>query len=202
MSHNEYRDQMTYDATKEEETICEDCGVKNDESFSYYMNRCSDCCYKRDERNREYDKEKAEEDKILVNEYISKIKNLLVEAKEKYGEEEFICDQKEKCSNDLSCIGCYPQEEEDYCGCLGEEGSGVCDDCDCGDEMEELNGVKANPVEPPLMVWDGNIKQSKVVFEMGGEPIKKLTTTMKDWMIEEGWKFVDDEDGNTTAIFE
>ena len=87
MSHNEYRDQMTYDATKEEETICEDCGVKNDESFSYYMNRCSDCCYKRDERNREYDKEKAEE-------------------------EEFICDQKEKCSNDLSCIGCYSQEEE------------------------------------------------------------------------------------------
>jgi len=149
MSHNEYRDQMTYDATKEEETICEDCGVKNDESFSYYMNRCSDCCYKRDERNREYDKEKAEEDKILVNEYISKIKNLLVEAKEKYGEEEFICDQKEKCSNDLSCIGCYPQE-----------------------------------------------KKSKVVFEMGGEPIKKLTTTMKDWMIEEGWKFVDDGDGD------
>ena len=87
MSHNEYRDQMTYDATKEEETICEDCGVKNDESFSYYMNRCSDCCYKRDERNREYDKEKEVE-------------------------EEFICDQKEKCSNDLSCIGCYSQEEE------------------------------------------------------------------------------------------
>ena len=72
--------------------------------------------------------------------------------------DEFICDQKEKCSNDLSCIGCYPQEEK-----------------------------------------------SKVVFEMGGEPIKKLKmpyTTMKDWMIEEGWKFVDDEDGNTTAIFE
>ena len=68
---------------------------------------------------------------------------------------EFICDQKEKCSNDLSCIGCYPQEDK-----------------------------------------------SKVVFEMGGEPIKELTTTMKDWMIEEGWKFVDDEDGNTTAIFE
>ena len=125
--------------------------------------------------------------------------------------DEFICDQKEKCSNDLSCIGCYPQEddhqhqgsamsnllfgeeEEDYCGCLGEEGSGVCDDCDCGDEMEELNGVKANPVEPPLMVWDGNIKQSKVVFEMGGEPIKELKmpyTTMKDVMIAEGYKFV------------
>ena len=126
MSHNEYRDQMTYDATKEEETICEDCGVKNDESFSYYMNRCSDCCYKRDERNREYDKEKAEE-------------------------EEFICDQKEKCSNDLSCIGCYPQEEK-----------------------------------------------SKVVFEMGGEPIKelKMPYTMKDVMIAEGWKFVDDGDGD------
>jgi len=25
---------------------------------------------------------------------------------------DFICDQKEKCSNDLSCIGCYPQEEK------------------------------------------------------------------------------------------
>ena len=59
---------------------------------------------------------------------------------------EFICDQKEKCSNDLSCIGCYPQEEK-----------------------------------------------SKVVFEMGGEPIKELKmpyTTMKDDMIAEGYKFV------------
>ena len=47
-------------------------------------------------------------------------------------------------------------------------------------------------------------EKSKVVFEMGGEPIKKLKMpyTMKDWMIEEGWKFVDDEDGNTTAVFE
>ena len=71
--------------------------------------------------------------------------------------DEFICDQKEKCTHDLSCIGCYPQEEK-----------------------------------------------SKVVFEMGGEPIKelKMPYTMKDWMIEEGWKFVDDEDGNTTAVFE
>ena len=60
--------------------------------------------------------------------------------------DEFICDQKEKCSNDLSCIGCYPQEEK-----------------------------------------------SKVVFEMGGEPIKELKmpyTTMKDDMIAEGYKFV------------
>jgi len=43
----------------EEETICEDCEVKNAESFSYYMNRCSDCCYKREMSNREYDKQKA-----------------------------------------------------------------------------------------------------------------------------------------------
>ena len=59
--------------------------------------------------------------------------------------EDFICDQKEKCSNDLSCIGCYPQEEK-----------------------------------------------SKVVFEMGGEPIKelKMPYTMKDVMVEEGYKFV------------
>jgi len=43
---------------EEEETICEDCEVKNAEIFSYYMNRCNDCCIERDRRNREYDKEK------------------------------------------------------------------------------------------------------------------------------------------------
>ena len=55
-----------------------------------------------------------------------------------------------------------PEKVEDYCGCLGEEGSGVCDDCDCGEEEVDANGVKENPVEPPLMVWDGNIKESIV----------------------------------------
>jgi len=59
------------------------------------------------------------------------------------------------------------QTEEDYCGCLGEEGSGVCDDCDCGDDIGELNGVKENPVDPPLMVWDGNVKQTIVEVKCG-----------------------------------
>ena len=45
--------------TPVEETICEDCGVKNAEIFSYYMNRCNDCCHKRDESNREYEKQVA-----------------------------------------------------------------------------------------------------------------------------------------------
>ena len=53
--------------------------------------------------------------------------------------DEFICDQKEKCSNDLSCIGCYPQEEK-----------------------------------------------SKVVFEMGGEPIKMDNYDL-DKKAEEEW---------------
>ena len=38
--------------------ICEDCGVINAEDFSYYENRCGDCCYKKDMRNREYDRKK------------------------------------------------------------------------------------------------------------------------------------------------
>ena len=41
-------------------------------------------------------------------------------------------------------------------------------------------------------------KVEEVVFEMGGEPIKKLKMpyTMKDVMIAEGYKFVDDGDGD------
>ena len=46
------------------------------------------------------------------------------------------------------------KKEEDYCGCMGEEGSGVCIECfqQCDDsnvDVNEWNGVKANPVEPP-----------------------------------------------------
>ncbi len=36
---------------------CEDCDIINAEDFSYYENRCGDCCYKKDMRNREYDRE-------------------------------------------------------------------------------------------------------------------------------------------------
>ena len=46
MSHNEYRDQMTYDASKEEEILCGGCG-KNDMRNYYKIpfpeDRCSDC---------------------------------------------------------------------------------------------------------------------------------------------------------------
>tara|TARA_R110000765_G_scaffold294202_1_gene389438 strand:- start:413 stop:976 length:564 start_codon:yes stop_codon:yes gene_type:complete len=59
----------------------------------------------------------------------------------------------------------YTIEEVEWCGCLGEEGSGVCDDCDetnYDQELMEKVNVKENPVEPPLMVWDGNMKQSIV----------------------------------------
>ena len=59
------------------------------------------------------------------------------------------------------------QTEEDYCGAHGWEPLG--DDCDCG--------VKENPVEPPmflifreevpLMVWDGNVKQTIVEVKCG-----------------------------------
>jgi len=80
--------------------------------------------------------------------------------------EDFICDQKEKCSNDLSCIGCYPQE----------------------DDHQHQGSAMSN-----LLFGEEEEEKSKVVFEMGGEPIKELKmpyTTMKDVMIAEGYKFV------------
>ena len=65
-------------------------------------------------------------------------------------------------------------DEKDWCGCLGEEGSGVCDDCDetnyDQELMEEVN-VKENPVDPPLMVWDG--KEEYVYDPSGKFKIKK-----------------------------
>ena len=62
------------------------------------------------------------------------------------------------------------EEEDEWCGCLGEEGSGVCDDCDetnyDAELMEKVN-VKENPVEPPPMVWDGDVKQTIVEVKCG-----------------------------------
>ena len=36
---------------KQEETKCEDCDIINAEDFSYYENRCEDCCYKKEMRS-------------------------------------------------------------------------------------------------------------------------------------------------------
>ena len=76
MSHNEYAQQMAYDKEQEElksvkleGTKCEDCDVVNAEVFSYYMNRCNDCCIKRDRSNREYEKRQRWE---LIITYLKK----------------------------------------------------------------------------------------------------------------------------------
>ena len=88
-------------------------------------------------------------------------------SKAKEEERCFHCDRNAYHKNDRHCGQGKEKEEEDYCGCLGEEGSGVCDDCDCGADIGELNGVKENPVEAPPMVWDENIKQSIVEVKCG-----------------------------------
>ncbi len=41
-------------------TKCEDCDIINAEDFSYSENRCGDCVYKKDMRNREYERELEE----------------------------------------------------------------------------------------------------------------------------------------------
>ena len=50
------------------ETKCEDCGIINCEDFSYYENRCGDCCYKKDMRNREYEREQKNIRQKKINE--------------------------------------------------------------------------------------------------------------------------------------
>jgi len=50
---------MVYD-NYAEKTKCEDCDIINAEDFSYYENRCGDCVYKKDMRNREYEREREE----------------------------------------------------------------------------------------------------------------------------------------------
>tara|TARA_R110002167_G_scaffold81959_3_gene224003 strand:- start:1610 stop:2089 length:480 start_codon:yes stop_codon:yes gene_type:complete len=50
------------------ETKCEDCDIINCEDFSYYENRCGDCCYKKDMRNREYEREQKNIRQKKINE--------------------------------------------------------------------------------------------------------------------------------------
>ena len=56
--------------------------------------------------------------------------------------------------------------------------------------------------------WFDEAKENYGVEDSDASYMEMLDTliarpsTMKDWMIDEGWKFVDDEDGNTTAVFE
>ena len=53
---------------KQEETKCEDCDIINAEDFSYYENRCGDCCYKKEMRNREYEREQENMRQKKINE--------------------------------------------------------------------------------------------------------------------------------------
>ncbi len=53
---------------KNEETKCEDCYIINAEDFSYYENRYGDCCYKKDMRNKEYEREQENMRQKKINE--------------------------------------------------------------------------------------------------------------------------------------
>ena len=141
---------------KEEETICEDCGVKNDESYNYYMNRCDDCCLERDRRNREYKQEKQNREGPAIydcdgcgldtpNDELWNLSGTSAESYEarteclecmKLAEEPIICSA---CKRDFT-------DEVDDRSSFDEIGKIICMDCfqvcdDCGEEDCSMDGL-------------------------------------------------------------